>query len=443
MTDQYAALFASYQWLVPSQFNIAQACIHRWAENSHEGRRIALHVEDEAGQGSSWSYQQLSDMAHQLANGLLRMGIQPGDRVAVSMARPAEFIAAVVAALNTGAVAVPLSARMQASARLQCLRNARARIALVDSVTGPELLQSRSRCPDLVQVVGLDFAHDDIIPWRTLLARQPLAFKARPIRADAPALLMYDTSGEGPGHLFAHHTLIGSLPGFVCAQGWFPHAGDTFWTSLDWASTAGLLGGVLPSLYFGRPCVTTQGTRSARHHYETLERYRVTNAHLDIPGLQAMRDAAKSPHTHFKLVLRAIALHAPPAPPTELLQWSKSELGIQPDVLLTLPQAVAVVGQAHAKWPSQNGSVGRPYPGHLATVLDAQGLPCPAGITGELVLNRYDVQGYPDPAAQLGHWQYDGLLPNPPSDWLHTGLAAAIDKQGDIWLVDADPHSEG
>lgn len=443
MTDQYAALYASYQWLVPSQFNIAQACVHRWAENAHEGRRIALHVEDEFGQGSAWSYQQLSDTAHQLANGLLRMGVQPGDRILISMAQRPEFIAALAAVLDVGAVAVPLSAHMSAADRVRCARDAKARTALLDAETGPDLLHALPQCPDLIQVVGLGFAHDDIIPWRTLLARQSTQFKPRPIRADAPALLLYGAQGKGPGQVFAHQALIGVLPGFVSVQGWFPHPGDTLWTSHDWSTADGLLGALLPALYFGRPCVGLQGTTSGGRQYEALERYRVSNLFVDEGALQTLKQAEASPSARFRLNLRAIALQAPPSPAPELLAWSERELGVRPDALLTLPEAVAVIGQAQGKWPGQTGSIGRPYPGHLATVLDTQGLPCPAGVTGELVLNRYDILGHPDPAWHIGVWQPSGLINPPAGDWLHTGLPALIDKQGDIWLVDAPSDSGG
>ncbi|MCB5362522.1 AMP-binding protein [Pusillimonas sp. CC-YST705] len=443
MTDQYAALYASYQWLVPSQMNIAQACIHRWAENSHEGRRIALHVEDEFGQGVSWSYQQLSDMAHQLANGLLRMGVQPGDRVVVAMAQPAQFLAALSAVLDVGAVAVPLSTRMSAARRIRCVRDAKARTALVDASSGPELLQSQAQCPELIQVVGLGFTHDDIIPWRTLLARQPTTFKPRLTRADAPALLLFDIADKHVGQLFSHQALIGALPGFVCAQSWFPQAGDSLYTSLDWCSTEGLLGGVLPALYFGRPCITSLAPNLGQHCYEILERYRVSNLLVDIQTLLRLQATLQAQDTRPRLALRAIALQAPPTANTSLLEWCQRELGVQPDVLFSLPQAVAVIGQAHEKWPSQAGSIGRPYPGHLATVLDSQGHPSPAGAPGELVLNRYDIQGHSDPARHLGTWKPDGTWVEPEGDWLHTGLGAYIDKQGDIWLVDALPVSGG
>ena len=97
MNDQYPELYPSYHWFVPSQFNIAQACVHRWAENPHEGRRIAIYFEDEAGQREVWTYARLAENASQLANGLIRMGVARGDRVAVVMAQRPEAAAAYMA----------------------------------------------------------------------------------------------------------------------------------------------------------------------------------------------------------------------------------------------------------------------------------------------------------------------------------------------------------
>lgn len=49
MNDQYEALYQTFRWLVPTQFNIADACCHRWAASSPDARRIAIYYEDEAG----------------------------------------------------------------------------------------------------------------------------------------------------------------------------------------------------------------------------------------------------------------------------------------------------------------------------------------------------------------------------------------------------------
>ena len=94
MNDQYAQLYQSYRWSVPSQFNIAQACAHRWAESPLEGRRVAIYHEDEAGLPAVWTYSRLSQTANQLANGLTRMGVVAGDRVAIIMDQRPEAVAA-------------------------------------------------------------------------------------------------------------------------------------------------------------------------------------------------------------------------------------------------------------------------------------------------------------------------------------------------------------
>src|SRR5690606_33186254 len=108
MNDQYSALYQSYQWFVPSQFNIAQACTHRWAQNPLEGRRIAIFHENAQGEREVWTYTRLSDTANQLANGLVKMGVGAGDRVAVLTEQRPEAVAAYMAIFSAGGIAVPL-----------------------------------------------------------------------------------------------------------------------------------------------------------------------------------------------------------------------------------------------------------------------------------------------------------------------------------------------
>src|SRR5690554_1742525 len=130
MNDQYAELYSSYQWLVPSQFNIAQACMHRWAENSHEGRRTAIYTEDELGNVDTWSFSRLSETSNRLANGLVRMGVQPGDRVGLAMGQRPETVACYMAIFSVGAIAVPLPGSFEVGGIEACLRHAQAHVAL-------------------------------------------------------------------------------------------------------------------------------------------------------------------------------------------------------------------------------------------------------------------------------------------------------------------------
>lgn len=441
MNDQYAELYSSYQWLVPSQFNIAQACLHRWAENSHEGRRTAIYTEDELGNVDTWSFSRLSETSNRLANGLLRMGVQPGDRVGIAMGQRPETVASFMAIFGVGAVAVPLPSSLEARGIEACMRHAKARVALVDTIAGPDLLQAHLNYPELSQIVGLGFQHDNIIPWRTLLARQPETFRPLPLSSSRPAVLVYNFKQNAPqGIVLAHSALIGSLPGFVASQNWFPVMAGSFWSPVDWMTAPGLLAALLPALYFGRPVVATLGRFSSPRALETLQRYKVTHAYFSAGQLSQLIDEAQQAPVPQQLSLRALAIDGSSTDNQALYQCCEQYLGIAPNIVLGVPEAQLVLGNSQQKWPAVPGSLGRPFPGHLITVLDSKGLPCPADVAGELAINRYDINGHPDPSLFQGYWndpvateeRYSG-------DWWMTGIRAQVDRNGNFWLVPPDP----
>ncbi|MEO6959084.1 MAG: AMP-binding protein [Burkholderiaceae bacterium] len=440
MNDQYSELYSSYQWLVPSTFNIAEACVHRWAENPHEGRRIALYCEDEFGQRTVWTYTRLSEVSRQLANGLVKMGVAQGDRVALVMARRPEMVAAYMAIFSVGAIAVPLSAQLETSVLSVCLRDAQARVAVVDAVTGPGLLKAKAQFPALTQIIGLGFQHDWVIPWRTLLARQPVIFKVPQTRASSPALLLYRSQGNGAlkGVLLPHCALIGNLPGFVASQNWFPNRRDIFWSPADWARSGGLLNALLPTLYFGHGIVGVAGQFSAPKAFKIMERYQVTNTFLSPEALTTMMMEISSPREHYQLALRAIMTTGEPLERT-VFDWCKDTLAVTPNETFGQTEMNCVAGNSHQKWPTKPGSMGRPYPGHRLAVLDSSGQPCPAGVVGNIALNKYDIYGHPEPVLFLGYWR------NAPAteakfmgDWCLTGDLASADVHGNFWYAGHD-----
>lgn len=437
MSDQYSELYPTYQWFVPSQFNIAQACVHRWAENPLEGRRIAIFHEDETGQREVWTYSRLSETTNQLANGLVKMGVKPGDRVALIMGQRPEAVVAYMAIFSVGAVALPLSPLFGADSLAARLRDAGAHVAIVDAAGGPDLIQAQLQCPLLSQVIALSFLHDVTIPWRTLLARQPSTFRAVPTKSNAPALLLYTsgTSGAPKGSLLAHSALIGNLPGFVASQNWFPKKSDVFWSPADWSWAAGLMDALLPTLYFGQSIVSTLGEFSATRALETMERYRVTNTFLFPIALKLIMQAVPAPREHYRLVLRSI-MATGESTGKVLFEWCQTALGITPNEMFGQTEMNYVVGNSYEKWPAKPGSIGRPYPGHQIAVLDAKGLPCPVNTVGEIAVNRYDIHGYPDPVLFQGYWGNDTATQGKfIGDWCMSGDLASVDEDGYYWYA--------
>ena len=437
MNDHYQALYQSFRWLVPTQFNIAEACCHRWAASAPESRRIAIYYEDEAGNREVWTYARLAEAANQLANGLIKMGVEPGDRVGVVLGQRPETVVAHMAIYSVGAVVLPLSSLFGPEALQSRLCDAEARVAIVDYASSAHLLGVSDNCPQLQQIIGIGFADERVLPWRSLLARQPSEFKRVMTRASDPAILLYTsgTTGAPKGALLPHSVLIGNLPGFVASQDWFPRAGDVFWSPADWAWTGGLMDALLPTLYFGHPIVGTRGRFSPERAFELMERYQVTNAFLFPTALKMMMKTVPQPRERYKLALRAL-MSAGESVGETVFAWCESALGVAPNEMFGQTEMNYVVGNSSKRWPARPGSMGRPYPGHRVAVIDDLGQEAPEGAIGEVAVNRTDIAGHPDPVMFLGYWRNpiatEGKFTG---DWCRTGDLASRDADGYLWYA--------
>ncbi|ANN78746.1 acyl-CoA synthetase [Bordetella flabilis] len=437
MNDQYQALYQSFRWLVPTQFNIAEVCCHRWAESTVDARRIAIYYEDEAGNREVWTYRRLAEAANQLANGLVRMGVGKGDRVAVVLGQRPETAVVHMATYSVGAVIVPLSGLFGPEALESRLRDAEARVAVVDAASSANLLSVAEQCPALQQIIGIGFADERVLPWRSLLARQPSAFKRINTLATDPAILLYTsgTTGAPKGALLPHCALIGNLPGFVASQNWFPKQGDVFWSPADWAWTGGMMDALLPTLYFGHPIVGTRGRFSPERAFELMERYQVTNTFLFPTALKAMMKSVPAPRERYRLVLRGL-MSAGESVGETVFEWCRSALGITPNEMFGQTEMNYLVGNSNQRWPAKPGSMGRPYPGHQVAVIDEDGNPVRAGEVGDIALNRYDIHGDPDPILFLGYWRNPSATAAKFSgDWCRTGDLARLDEDGYLWYA--------
>jgi len=425
MNDLYPSLYTAYRWLVPQQLNIADVCVHRWAQNTHEGRRPAVYYASDANQSEVWTYTRVSETAQRLANGLQHMQVAPGERVALVMTQRPEALVALAAILSLGAVAVPLSSAASVASLRACITDAAARVAIVDAACAERVFQAQ--CPQLKQVVALDFQHHNAIAWRTLLARQSATFKTLATASKDAALCLYphDAAARPVGVVLPHAALIGALPGFVAAQNWFPKTGDLFWTP-DWNACGHWIGGCLAAWYFGHPVLAAPHHTSSAQVVDVLARYRISNAYLPARlAIQIAYVAGLLEQHSDALTLRALAVQGMPLP-TAVLKRYQSTLGLTPTLCWSEPQAAAVLGESHLKWPGRAGSLGRAYPGHRLGVLDDAGAPCPVATYGTLVVHHSDVQGFPDPLLPLAH-------ASTPHAWTPLSLRARVDKDGYFW----------
>uniref|UniRef100_UPI002FCA86CD AMP-binding protein n=1 Tax=Hydrogenophaga sp. TaxID=1904254 RepID=UPI002FCA86CD len=249
-TDLYNSLHSGFGWQVPDHFNIAEACMRRWAERPATATRTAVIACAPGRPPRHHRYSELMDQANRLSNALAALGVQRGDRVAIVLPQRFETAVAYMAVLQMGAVGMPLSQLFGPDALEYRLHDSEAVVAICDQPSLGALLGVRERCPLLRVVIGLD---GDGTPegmradldWTELLAQEPADFTPVNTHADEAAVLIYTsgTTGNPKGALVPHRALIGNLSGFVCSQNWFGFdpfdaavpSRAVFWSPADWA----------------------------------------------------------------------------------------------------------------------------------------------------------------------------------------------------------------
>jgi acetyl-CoA synthetase len=449
--DAYPELHNGFGWHVPQHFNIAQVCCTRWARDPRRANRTAVAWEHESGASGALSYAALQAQADQLSHALKRLGVVPGDRVAVVMPQRPETAVAHMALYQMGAVAMPLSILFGPEALVYRLQDSGAVAALVDESAINPIRAVRSDCPKLRALVAVGGAQGQgDLDWSAVLRGSRERYPPCDTLAEDPAVLIYTSGTTGPpkGALIPHRALIGNLTGFVCSQNWFGVDDDeVFWSPADWAWTGGLMDALLPTLYFGRRIVAYQGRFSPETALDLMQRHAVTHSFLFPTALKAMMKAVPEPALRYRLRLRAV-MSAGEAVGDAVFHWCERALGVTVNEMFGQTEINYIVGNCGSfqgadgkrrpAWPAKPGSMGRPYPGHRVAVIDDAGQECPRGTPGDVAVHRLDVHGEPDPVFFLGYWRNEAATAakftgDPSASWCRTGDSAIMDTEGYLW----------
>lgn len=430
MQDRYREIYDGFQWQVPERFNIAAACCGRHAQDR---TRVAIFWEDESGATAACTFADLQEQANRLSNALAGLGVGRGDRVAIILPQRLETAIAHIACYQMGAVAMPLSVLFGPEALEYRLQNSESAVAIVDPASLPNLAQIRDKLSHLGHVVGVAGARESWVqPWERLLGKASPAFAPVDTSAADPALLIYTSGTTGPpkGALMPQRVLLGNLPGFTYSHNLFPQSEDLFWSPADWAWTGGLMDALLPSLYHATPLLGYRGRFEPDKALWLMQKYRVRNTFLFPTALKMMMKTVPRPRERYELRLRSI-MSAGESVGETVFAWSREALGVTVNEMFGQTEVNYVVGNSHALWPAQPGSIGRPYPGHRVACIDEEGREVARGEAGEIA-----VWDEGDPVFFLEYWKNpEATRGKYAGRWCRTGDLARRDEAGDFWYL--------
>ena len=383
--------------------------------------RLALSFKDRR-----WSYGEFQRESDRVANGLLRLGVQKGDRIAFVLPNCAEFLFAVFAVTKIGAVFVPLNPQYTAEEAEYVLRHSEASIVL----TSPELLPLidavREKLPDLKRVVvtgASEFAGAQ--SWDKFLSG--VAEGAPPSRVDPEDLASITyTSGttDRPKGVMLSQYAYAFAPR-MRAQGLGCTGDHRVLCVLPLFHVNALCHTCLAMLSVGGSIVLTEKF-SASRFWDEVRTHEVTTSSLMRTIPQILLALPEKPDDADNPLRVVVTLLSP-----ELHVRFEERFGLRavPSYSLT-EDLLSVIGPKNM--PREKlGTCGLPLAAevHRIRIVDEAGNSLPAGKPGEIVKQSPVVmQGYFKNSEATAKALKDG--------WLYTGDLGCLDEDGYLYFVD-------
>ena len=335
----------------------------------------------------------LARMSDGLARALLARDVARGDRVGVLLSQSPWCAAAHLAIWTIGAISVPLFKLFKQDALRSRIGDAGLNLVLTDP-EGAALLGDLAT-PLLADRIGED--------------GQPVA--VADTGPEDPAVLIYTsgTTGAPKGALHGHRVLTGHLPGVALSHDHLGQPGDCLWTPADWAWIGGLFDVLMPGLALGIPVVAARMEKfEPSGCAEIIARGGVRNVFFPPTALRMLKAAgARLPG------LRSVASGGEPLG-AEMLAWGREAFGVQINEFYGQTECNMIVSSCGADFPARPGCIGKPVPGHLVEVLDAQDRRATG--EGDIAVRRGSA------SMMLGYWQRpEETAAKFRGDWLITG----------------------
>ncbi len=404
--------------------------------------------------GRRITYGELEDQTARLAQGLKSLGLAKGHRLAILLPNSPQLVAAYHAGLRLGAVAVFLNPLLGPKELAFQLADSGARLLVVLDHLMPKLNEARKKVEISHLIItsladALPFPLNWLYPikawreglaqgftpgpdrsrWRDLLKFPRLEEPPAPGSQDL-AVLQYTggTTGTPKAAMLTHGNLMANV---AQINAWLPQVryGEErmvgllpmshifgLTVCLNWPMSQGALILILPRFELDG-------------FFRTLEKHRPTM----LPGVPtlfvALLNDPRLPRLDMTSLWACISGSAPL--PLEVRERFEAISGCRIIEGYGLTEASPVTHFNPIQGPRPLGSMGIPFPGTLAKVMDQETgtLEMPPGEVGELVIKGPQVmQGYWQKLQETASTLRDG--------WLYTGDLARMDESGYFYIVE-------
>ncbi|OEH91801.1 acetate--CoA ligase [Bacillus solimangrovi] len=419
-----------FSWSKTNRVNMAYEAIDRHVENGRKNK-VALYYRDPE-RKETYTFKDMKEMSNKAGNVLKQAAdVEKGDRVFIFMPRSPELYFTILGAIKLGAIVGPLFEAFMEGAVRDRLEDSEAKVI----VTTPELLERVpvDELPHLkhIVLVGSDISEEG--PYIDFITRMESADKYLNIEwvDREEGLILHYTSGstgKPKGVLHVHNAM---MQHYQTAK-WVLDLkeDDVYWCTADPGWVTGTSYGIFGPWLNGATNVIVGGRFKPESWYQTLEDYGVTVWYSAPTAFRMLMGAGDELVKKFDLKeLRHILSVGEPLNP-EVIRWGMKVFNLRIHDTWWMTETG---GQVICNYPAMEmkpGSMGKPFPGIKAAIVDDQGNELPPYRMGNLAIKK----GWPSMMRKI--WnnpeKYSSYFIQ--GDWYVSGDSAYMDEEGYFWF---------
>jgi acetyl-CoA synthetase len=447
------------KWFHDGELNISYNCLDRHVEAGW-GKRVALFFEGEPGDTKVYTYLDLLIEVKKAANLLLKLGIEPGDRVAIYMPMIPEAIIAMQAVARVGAVHSVIFGGFSADSLASRIQDAEAKLVITAdggyrkgkaSLLKPAVDEALAdnKCPTVEKVLvvnrtdsKVDWVEGRDIWWEEELRTVDQEHVAQGFNAEHPLFILYTsgTTGKPKGIL---HTSGGYLTqaSYTHKNVFDLHEGqDVYWCTADVGWITGhsyvaygpLANGATQVIYEGTPDTPDWG-----RWWDIVQKYHVNILYTAPTAIRSFMKIGRSVTTHYDLSsIRVLGSVGEPINP-EAWMWYREVIGGNKapivDTWWQTETGAIMISPLPGITATKPGSAQVALPGIEMRIIDDEGKEVGPGNGGYLTITE------PWPSMLRGIWgdpeRYKETYWSRFEGKYFAGDGAKFDADGDLWLL--------
>lgn len=376
------------------------------------------------------SYADLDKASNKVANALIKMGVNKGERVAMLLSNSPEFVITYFGIVKTGAIAVPLDPQYKVDELVSLFDNALPKVLVTESPTLEPLMPVLSRFQSIKHIIDLSSKYGgQFLSYREIMATGSAPRIEVELKPEDIAHIVY-TSGSSfypRGVMLSHRSLVTEAA--ISVDGFQQTDKDIMMLfALPMHHVLGLVAVLLASIYKGSTVVIVPGTGlSISSFMAAIERERGTIL-VGVPYIFALAvDMAEKEGVKSDLSSLRLCVSCGAPLPIDIIKRFKRHYGFDIIDCFGLTEAVCHVTCPPLNGSGKLGSVGKTLPGWEVNIVDDNCRELPPNQAGEIIIRGPIMKGYYDNS--------EATAEVIKGDWLYTGDVGKIDEDGYLFIT--------